>query len=90
MDHLNSFILVCKFNSLIKINDTVSCLNIYQHHEDEDVIIPVIIFNKCIDHLKKSCEPGDLIGIKGHIDTDDNGLIIVTDKITFMHTKRDD
>ena len=88
MDHLNSFILVCKFNSLIKINDTVSYLNIYQHHED--VIITIIIFNKGVDHLKKSCEPGDLIGIKGHIDTDDNGLIIVTDKITFMHTKRDD
>ena len=43
-----------------------------------------------MDHLKKSCDPGGLIGIKGHIDTDDNGLIIVTDKITFMHTKRDD
>ena len=90
MDHLNSLILVGKFNSLIKINDTVSYLNIYQHHDDEDVIIPVIIFNKCINHLKKSCEPGDLIVIKGHIDTDVSGLIIVTDKITFMHTKRDD
>ena len=88
MNHLNSLILVGKVNSLIKINDTVSCLNIYQHHED--VIIPVIIFNKGIDHLKKSCEPGDLIGIKGHIDTDDNAFIIVTDKITFMHTKRDE
>ena len=43
-----------------------------------------------MDHLKKSCDPGDLIGIKGHIDTYDSGLIIVTDKITFMHTKRDD
>ena len=43
-----------------------------------------------MDHLKKSCESGDLIVIKGHIDTDVNGLIIVTDKITFMHTKRDD
>ena len=28
--------------------------------------------------------------IKGHIDTYDSGLIIVTDKITFMHTKRED
>ena len=43
-----------------------------------------------MNYLKKSCEPGQLIGIKGHIDTDDNGLTIVTDKITFMHTKRDD
>ena len=43
-----------------------------------------------MDHLKKSCESGDLIGIKSHIDTDYNGLIIVTDKITFMNTKRDD
>ena len=43
-----------------------------------------------MDHLKKSSDPGDLIGIKGHIDTYDSGLIIVTDKITFMHTKRDD
>ena len=43
-----------------------------------------------MDHLKKSCEHGYLIVIKGHIDTDDSGLIIVTDKITFMHTKRDE
>ena len=86
MDHLNSFILVCKFNSLIKINDTVSYLNIYQHHEDEDVIIPVIIFDKGAKHLKKSCDSGDLIGIKGHIYTDDNGLIINAIKITFLNT----
>lgn len=86
MDHLNSLILFGKFNSLIKINDTISCLNIYQHHEDEDVIIPVIIFNKGIDHLKKSCEPVNLIEIKCHIDTDDNGLIIKTIKITFLNT----
>ena len=86
MDHLNSFILVCKFNSLIKINDTVSYLNIYQHHEDEDVIIPFIIFDKGAKHLKKSCDSGDLIGIKGHIDTDDNGLIIKAIKITFLNT----
>ena len=90
MDYLYSLILVGKFNSLIKINDTISCLNIYQNHEDKDVIIPVIIFDKGAKHLKKSCDPRDLIGIKGHIDTEDSGLIIVTDKITFMHTKRDD
>ena len=90
MNYLNSLILVGKFNSLIKINNNISCLSIYQHNENEDIIIPVIIFNKGADHLKKSCEPGDLIGIKGHIDTDDNGLIIVTDKITFTHTKRDE
>lgn len=43
-----------------------------------------------MDHLKKSCESGDLIAIKGHINTDDSGLIISTDKITFMYTKRDE
>lgn len=90
MNYLNSLILVGKFNSLIKINDNISCLKIFQHHEDEDVIIHVIIFDKGAEHLKKSCESGNLIGIKGHIDTDNNGLTIVTDKITFMHTKRDD
>ncbi|MCI5521360.1 MAG: hypothetical protein MR411_01915 [Tenericutes bacterium] len=90
MNYLNSLILVGKFNSLIKINDNISCLNIFQHHEDGDVIIPIIIFDKCAEHLKKSCESGDLIGIKGHINIDDSGLIIVTDKITFMYTKRDE
>ena len=90
MNYLNSLILVGKFDSLIKINNTISCLNIYQHHEEEDIIIPVIIFDKGAEQLKRSCAPGDSIGIKGHIDTDDKGLIIVTDKITFMHTKRDE
>ena len=39
-----------------------------------------------MDHLKKSCEHGDLIVIKGHIDIDDNGLIIKAIKITFVNT----
>lgn len=88
MNYLNSLILVGKYDSLKKINNNISYLNIYQYHE-EDTIIPVIIFDKGAEQLKKACNPGDLIGIKGHIDTDDDSLIIVTDKITFMHTKRD-
>lgn len=52
MDYLYSLILIGKFDSLKK-NDNISCLNIYQHHKDEDVIIPVIIFNKGAKHLKK-------------------------------------
>lgn len=90
MNYLNSLILVEKFHSLTKINDNISCLTIYQSHENEDIIIPVIIFNKGADNLKQCCEPEDFVGIKGHIDIDDNGLIIVTDRITFMHSKRDD
>lgn len=44
-----------------------------------------------MNYLKKSCEPGNLIGIKGHIDTDDNGLIIKADKISFLkHKERAD
>ena len=39
-----------------------------------------------MDHLKKSCESGDLIGIKSHINTDYNGLIIKAIKITFLNT----
>ena len=39
-----------------------------------------------MDLLKKSCEFGDLIGIKGNIDIDDNGLIIKAIKITFLNT----
>ena len=44
-----------------------------------------------MDHLKKSFESGDLIGIKGHIDTDDKGLTIKADKISFLkHKERAD
>ena len=39
-----------------------------------------------MEHLKKSCEYGALVVIKGHIDTDDNGLIIKAIKITFLNT----
>lgn len=90
MNYLNSLILVGKFNSLIKINNNISCLTIHQNDENEEKIIPIIIFNKGADNLKRCCEPGNFVGIKGHIDIDDNDLIIVTDRITFMHSKRDD
>lgn len=39
------------------------------------------------NHILTRCNPHDLIGIKGKIDADENGLIIKAIKITFLSSK---
>lgn len=57
---------------------------------DGDISIPVIIGNDVADKILEYCKYDDVIGIKGKIDADKDGIIIVANKVTFLQTKRAD
>ena len=90
MDHLNSSILVGRYYSLTKIDESVSCLVIVIKENDGDISIPVIIGNDVADKILEYCKYDDVIGIKGKINADKDGIIIVANKVTFLQTKRVD
>lgn len=90
MDHLNNTILVGRYYSLTKIDESVSCLVIVIKENDGDISIPVIIGNDVADKISEYCKYDDVIGIKGKIDADKDGIIIVANKVTFLQTKRAD
>ena len=86
MDYLNNCILLGKYESITTTNNT-SCLTIILSNEDGDITIPITIESEIANKLINKCDIGSLIGIKGKIDVDEHGLIIIAEKITFMSYK---
>lgn len=91
MDHLNRCLLLERYRSITIIDDNVSCLIIVINDEDGDLTIPIITSTDIANKIINSCEDDSLIGIKGKIDADENGLIIRAEKISFLvHKERAD
>lgn len=53
-------------------------------------LIDVILYGKIAETTKEYCRQGDLIGIKGRIETQDNQPIIIADKVSFLSTSKND
>ena len=91
MDYLNRCLLLGRYKSTTIIDDNISCLVIVINDEDGDLTIPIITSTDVAKKITNSCEEDSLIGIKGKIDTDENGLIIRAEKISFLsHKERAD
>ena len=87
MIFLNSCILLGRYRDVTIIDDYLSCLVLIVNDDDGDITIPVFIGTEVANHILTRCNPHDLIGIKGKIDADENGLIIKAIKITFLSSK---
>lgn len=91
MDSLNRCLLLGRFRSITIIDNNVSCLVIVINDEDGDLTIPIITSTDVAKKIINNCEDDSLIGIKGKIDADENGLIIRAEKISFLsHKERAD
>ena len=91
MNYLNRCLLLGRYRSTTIIDDNVSCLVIVINDEDGDLTIPIITSTDVAKKITNSCEEDSLIGIKGKIDADENGLIIRAEKISFLgHKERAD
>ena len=91
MDYLNRCLLLGRYRSTTIIDDNVSCLVIVINDEDGDLTIPIITSTDVANKITNSCEEDSLIGIKGKINADENGLIIRAEKISFLsHKERAD
>lgn len=91
MDYLNRCLLLGRYKSTTIIDDNVSCLVIVINDEDGDLTIPIITSTDVTKKIINNCEDESLIGVKGKIDADENGLIIRAERISFLsHKERAD
>lgn len=88
MTFLNNCILLGRYRDVTIIDDRLSCLVLVVNDNNGDITIPVFIGTEVANQILKRYNPHDLIGIKGKIDADENGLIIKTIKITFLSTQK--
>lgn len=54
----------------------------------ETDFIPVRLFDGIATNTAEYCRKGDLVGVKGRLESIDNNLIVVAEKLTFLSTKR--
>ena len=87
MDYLNRWLLLGRYRSTTIIDNNISCLVIVINDEDGDLTIPIITSTDVAKKIINNCEDDSLIGIKGKIDADENGLIIRAEKISFLSHK---
>ncbi len=91
MDYINRCLLLGRYRSTTIIDENISCLVIVVNDEDGDITIPIITSTDVAKKIINNCEKDSLIGIKGKIDADENGLIIRAEKISFLsHKERAD
>ena len=50
--------------------------------------IPVKIFGGVAENTSNFCNKGDIIGIRGRIENNNNELIIIADKVTFLSSRK--
>lgn len=78
-----------RYKSTTIIDDNVSCLIIVINNENGDLTIPIITSTDVAKKIINNYEDDSLIGIKEKIDTDEYGLIIKAEKISFLcHKER--
>lgn len=55
--------------------------------EYETDFIPCQLFNAVAESTTEYCKKGDIVGIKGRIQSDENGVHVIAEKVTFLSSK---
>lgn len=53
-------------------------------------IIPITLWNGIAENTENYCNKGDLIGVKGRVEENEENIILVAEKITFLSSKKEE
>ena len=56
--------------------------------EYETDFIPVVLYNEVGNTTREYCKKGDIIGVKGRIESEPNRICVIAEKVTFLQTGR--
>lgn len=69
-------------NTIIHLAVTRNYKNVEGIYETD--IIPIILWKGMAENTAKYCKKGDLVGIKGRLETNDEKIEVIAEKITFL------
>lgn len=86
---LNQIVLVGRIKY---VEDTYAVISVPRSFKNENGeydtdLVPVLIGEQLIGNVKEYCGEGDIVGIKGKIESLDGNLKIRAEKISFLTTK---
>ena len=74
--------------SLITVAVTRSFKNVEGVYETD--FIPVVLWKGIAEQTCEWCKKGDLIGIKGRLQMEEDKIEIIAEKVTFLSSKREE
>lgn len=90
---LNQVVLVGRINSLENYNNGAKLVlavpRSYKNSEGvyETDFIQCMLFNNMASNILEYCQRGDLVGIKGRLETTNNHMEVCAEKVTFLSSK---
>ncbi len=96
---MNQIVLVGRLATEVKENEgenyysiTLAVSRTFKNAEGiyETDMVPITLWKGIGENTKEYCHKGDVIGVKGRIETKDDKIIIVAEKVTFLSSKKVD
>lgn len=56
----------------------------------ETDFIPCVLYNGIVEQVSEWCKKGDLVGIKGRVQTEEGKIQFIAEKVTFLSSKKGD
>lgn len=89
---LNNVMLVGRL--LNEVADDVLELSVNRVNKNEDGIyesdiIPMIVWEGITKQMKEYCKKGDLIGVRGRLETRDDKVVVIGEKVTFLSSNKE-
>lgn len=79
-----------KENEKSKTEITLAVYRTYKNDEGiyEKDFIPVILYKSMAENVVEYCDKDDLIGVKGRLETQNEKLVVIADRMTFLSTRK--
>lgn len=98
---LNQVVLVGRLTKEVELKElendkkvasiTIACPRSYKNEKGEydTDFIECKLWNMVAGNTKEYCHKGDILGVKGRIQSDGNKMEIIAEKVTFLSSKKE-
>ena len=89
---LNQLVLVGRINSMESGKLVIAIPRSFKNENGEydTDYIEARLSKNLVSNVSTYCEVGDLVGIKGRLESDANRMFVIAEKVTFLSTKKKD
>ena len=76
----------------IKSSITLAVPRSYKNENGEydTDFVPCILWNGIAENTFNYCKKGDMVGVKGRIQSNENGIELIAEKLTFLSSKKEE
>lgn len=85
---VNTVVLAGHYVSIRKNVMTINIIITKSNVKSYSIIVPIILCESLLKHIKKYISEGDIIGTKGYLNVQDGTLVCIAEKITFLSNSK--